>query len=262
VEVEELERVDRVPRLELADGFDHLGGGQTELREVTAGLLPATGAARRQPGADAERRLDLHALGDAVDLVELGWLLDDEDHRAAHLRREERGLDVLLVLVAVADDQGFLVGVDRHDREELRLAAGLEPVMERPPELDDLLDDGAVLVDLDRIHAAVLALVAVLADRAVEGAAEQLDASAQDVAEAQQDRQLDAARDQLGDQLLHVDHAGAGRVATRLHDEVARVVHAEVAASPARDVVRVVGVGGSPPAQRIMRQQCLRAGHV
>ena len=39
--------------------------------------------------------------------------------------------------------------------EELRLAAGLEAIVERPPELDDLLDDGAVLVDLDRIHAAV-----------------------------------------------------------------------------------------------------------
>ena len=100
---------------------------------------------------------------DAVDVVELGRLLDDEDDRLAHLRREQRGLDVLLVLVAVADDQRLVVLVDRHDREELGLAAGLEAVVERPAELDDLLDDGAVLVDLDRVHAAVLAVVAVLA---------------------------------------------------------------------------------------------------
>ena len=80
--------------------------------------------------------------------------------------------------------------------------------MVRPAELDDLLDDGAVLVDLDRVHAAVLAGVAVLADRAVERAAQQLDARPQDVAEAEQDRQLDAARDELVDQLLHVDRAG------------------------------------------------------
>jgi len=253
---------DLVPALELADGLDHLGGRQAELREVAPGLLPAAGAARRQPGADPERRLDLDALGDAMDLLELGRLLDDEDHRAAHLGRQERGLDVLLVLVAVADDQGFLVGVDRHDREQLGLAAGLEAVVERTPELDDLLDDGPVLVDLDRVHAAVVTGEAVLADRAVERAAQELDAGAQDVAEAEQDRQLDATRDQLGDQLLHIDDAGVGCVTTWLDDEVAGLVHAEVAAAPARDVVRVVGVGGGPPAQRIMRQQCLRTSHV
>ena len=60
----------------------------------------------------------------------------------------------------------FVVLMDRHDREQLGLAAGFEAVVERPAELDDLLDDGAVLVDLDRIDAAVLAAVAVLADRA------------------------------------------------------------------------------------------------
>ena len=163
VEVEQLERVDLVPRLELVDRLDHLGRGQAELREVAARLLPAARAARRQPRADAERRLDLHALADAVDLIELGRLLDDEDHRLAQLRREQRGLDVLLVLVAVADDERLVVLVDRHDREELGLAAGLEAVVERPAELDDLLDDGAVLVDLDRVHAAVLPAVAVLA---------------------------------------------------------------------------------------------------
>ena len=156
--------------LSFVDGLDHLGGREAELREVAAGLLPAAGAARRQARAEAELRLDLHALADAVDVVELGRLLDDEDDRLAHLRREQRGLDVLLVLVAVADDQRLVVLMDRHDREQLGLAAGLEAVVERAAVLDDLLDDGAVLVDLDRVDAAVLAAVAVLADRAVERA--------------------------------------------------------------------------------------------
>src|SRR5687768_5250090 len=97
--------------------------------------------------------------------------------------------------------------MDRHDREQLWLAARFEAVVKRPAELDDLLDDGAVLIDLDRIHAAVLPLIAVLANRVVERAAQQLDARAQDVAEAQEDRQLDAASDELVDQLLHVDRA-------------------------------------------------------
>ncbi len=257
--MEQLERVDFVPQLELADRFDHLRRRQAELREVTAGLLPATRAARRQTRANAERRLDLDALADAVDLIELRGLLDDEDDGLAHLRREQRGLDVLLVLVAVADDDGLVVLVDRHDGEELGFAARLEAVVERPAELDDLLDDRAVLVDLDRIDAAVLALVLVLAHRVVERAAEQLDASAQDVAEPQEDRELDAACGELVDQLLHVDLAVA--FTAWLDDQVALVVHGKVAASPPRDVVRVVRVGGSPPAERIGRDQSLRAGH-
>jgi hypothetical protein len=58
-----------------------------------------------------------------VDLIELRRLLDHEDDGAAELRRQERGLDVLLVLVAVADDERLVVLVDRHDGEQL----GLEP---------------------------------------------------------------------------------------------------------------------------------------
>ena len=46
---------------------------------------------------------------------------------------------------------------------------GLEAVVVGAPELDDLLDHVAVLVDLDRVDALVLALVAVLGDGAPEG---------------------------------------------------------------------------------------------
>src|SRR3954463_14326458 len=107
--------------------------------------------------------------------------------------------------------------MNRHDREELRLAAGFEAVVERAAVFDDFFDDRAVLVDLDRVDAAVLAAVAVLADRARERAAEQLDARAEDVGEPQQDRQLDAATAELVDQLLHVDRAVT--LTTRLDDQ-------------------------------------------
>src|SRR5205823_6205263 len=167
-------------------------------------------------------------------VVELGRLLDDEDDLLAHLRREQRGLDVFLVLVTVADDQRLVVLVDRHDREELGLAAGLEAVVERAAVLDDLLDDRAVLVDLDRVHAAVLPAVAILANRIGERTAQQLDARLQDVAEAQQDRQLDATGDQLVDELLHVDLAEA--LTAGRDDQVTLLVDPEVTAAPARDV--------------------------
>src|SRR5262249_23028159 len=109
VEVEQLERLDLAPRLQLLDRLDHLARRPAELREVAARLLPAAGAARRQARAHAEARLDVHPLRHAVDLIELARLLDDEHDHLAHLRREQRGLDVLLVLVAVADDERLVV---------------------------------------------------------------------------------------------------------------------------------------------------------
>jgi hypothetical protein len=83
VEVDQLERVDLAPVLELADRVDHLGRAQPELGEVAARLLPPPGAARGQPRPDPERRLDLHPLADPVDVFELARLLDHQDHGLA-----------------------------------------------------------------------------------------------------------------------------------------------------------------------------------
>jgi hypothetical protein len=76
---------------------------------------------------------DAGALGDLGDELELGELLDDEDHVQTELRGEQRRLDVLLVLVAVADDERLGVVEHRHHGEQLGLAAGLEAeVVGRP----------------------------------------------------------------------------------------------------------------------------------
>ena len=53
--------------------------------------------------------------------------------------------------------------VERQHREQLRLGAGLEAEAERLAEVEDLLDDVPLLVHLDRVDAAVVALVVVLA---------------------------------------------------------------------------------------------------
>src|SRR5262249_34077249 len=97
-------------------------------------------------------------------------------------------------------------------------------------------------------------------DRTVERRADQLDAGAQDVGEAQEDRQLDAAAGELVDELLHVDRAVA--VAARRDDQAALVVDREVAAAPARDVVQVQRVGAGPASEWIVREECSSAGHL
>ena len=56
---------------------------------------------------------------------------------------------------------GVVVAVgQRQHGEQLRLGAGLQAEVERLAEVEDLLDDVPLLVDLDRVDAAVVALVA------------------------------------------------------------------------------------------------------
>jgi hypothetical protein len=68
----------------------------------------------------------------------------------------------------------------------------------------------ALLVDLDGIDAAIRALVVVLDDRLLEGAAELLDARAEDVGEAYEEGQVQAAAAQILDQIPEVDAARSG----------------------------------------------------
>ena len=139
------------------------------------------------------------------DRLELVHAVDDDDHLAAELLRQQRRLDVGAVLVAVAEDERFGVVLQRQRDQQLGLGAGLEAEVEGPAVLDQLLDHVALLVHLDRVDAAVGALVVVLGDRLLERAEQLLDAGAQDVGEADQERQVEAAAPEVVDQLLQVD---------------------------------------------------------
>ena len=233
---------------QVGDRLDQLAPREAELRAVAARGFPAAGAARRQARPHADARPDLGLLGDALDEPQLGRLLDHQDDRAAELRGQERGLDVLLVLVAVADDERLLVLEQRHDRQELGLRARLEAEVVGPAVLDDPLDQVALLVDLDRIDAAVAPLVAVLLDGARERFVELDDPRLEDVREAHQERRADAALAHLVDELFQVDRRRAG--AARVHDHMPQVVNREVVVAPAADVVEVDRVSGGPASGR------------
>jgi hypothetical protein len=102
----------------------------------------------------------------------------------------------------------------------------------------------ALLVHLDRVDAAVGALVVVLGDRLLERAEQLLDAPPQDVGEADQHRQVDAAVAQVVDERLEVDRQ---RARTRGSDlDVAGVVDGEEVATPTVDVVELDGVLDRP----------------
>ncbi len=245
--MQQLEAVEQVVRAQEVDRLDHLARRQAELRAIAARGLPAPRPLGRQLDPDADARPHAHLLGGLGDERQLGELLDHDEDRAPELRGHERGLDVLLVLVAVADDERVLVVEHRHDREQLRLRAGLEAVVVGAAELDDLLDHVAVLVDLDRVDALVLPLVAVLGDGAPEGLVELDDAALEHVREADEQRQPDPAARDLVDQLLEVDlgAVGTGRVGLG----VAGVVDREVVVAPVLDPVDLGGVGDRPLAR-------------
>jgi hypothetical protein len=258
MEVQELEARQHVLLAQVGDGVEEVLAGEAELRAVAGGGLPVPGALGRQPAADADARLDTGLLGDVADQRQLRGLLDDQDHRPAEARGEQRHLDVLLVLVAVADDQRVGVLEHRHHRQQLRLRAHLEAEVEGLAVLHQVLDDEALLVDLDRIDAAVDALVAVLADGVLEGLVELDDARLEDLGEADQEGKTDPPLAQLVDQAFEVDRRRPGPAG--VHDEVAQVVDGEVVVPPAGDVVEVGGVGGGPALGKGFRRGHRRRG--
>ncbi len=243
MEVEQLEAVGHAAPLQLVEPLKDLGDGQAELRPVAGRSLPASAAARGQLHAHPDVRPDADLLRVLEDQVQLGELLDDRDDVAAHLLGEHHGLDVLGVLEAVAHDRR-VVGRQRDHGEQLGLAAGFETELVRRAEVEDFLDDLALLVDLDRIHAAVAAVVLVLGDRRLEGVVDVGQPVLEDVAEANEERDRDAACLQVVDELLEVD--GARRIFRGVNLDVPAGVDREVAFAPTRHFIELVGVGDAP----------------
>src|SRR5207237_10919878 len=165
--------------------------------------------------------------------------LDDRNDVAPDLERQHRGLDELRVLEAVADDRRLVVG-DRDDSQQLRLGARLETELVGPAEVEHLFDDLPLLIDLDRVDAAVAALVLVLGDGSRKRGVNVGETMFEDVGEADEDGKADAAQLQAIDQLLQVDRAL--RILRRVHLHVALAVDGEVAVAPARDLVELAGV--------------------
>ena len=157
-------------------------------------------------------------LGVLQDQPELGVLLDDRDDRAPDFLGEHGHLDELGVLEAVADDRRVVIGLGRHG-QQLGLGAGLETEAVFAAEIEHFLDDLALLVDLDRVDAHVAAFVLVLRDGRLEGVMDVPEPVPEDVAEADEHRQLDAAQHQVVGELLEVD--GLRRVLGRMDEDMA-----------------------------------------
>ncbi len=127
---------------------------------------------------------------------------------------------------------------------ELRLAAALETHAVGSAELDDLLHHVPLLVHLYRVDRGVGALVAEFLDGVAELGGERLDPGAEDVGEAEQQRETDALGMEVHGQVVKVEPALP--VGVRVNGDVPLGIHPEIAQSPPAHVVELLGVLGGP----------------
>lgn len=163
-------------------------------------------------------------------------LLNDDEYALAHLLRQQRQLDVALVLVAVADDDRVALALYGYHGVQLGLRAALQSEVELASVRDNLLNDGLHLIYFDRIDDEVLALIVVLLSRLLEAARSLLDAVVKNVGEAQQHRRRNVAQLQF---VHHVAQVNLYVVFAWRHVHVALVVYTEVRRAPTVDVVEL-----------------------
>ena len=210
-----------------------------------ARLAPFARAFARQLDAYADARPHVVFLGDAQDGRQLAEVLHHRDDGAAELGGDDHRLEVAVVLEAVADDEPLgRVGGHGHHRQQLGLAAHLEPEAERLAVAIHLFDHQALLVHLDREHRRVAVLVVVLGDGLRERVVQVLEAVREDVGEAHHHRRRELA---LLESLHHLEQVDlALGVHVRPNHEVAGRIHAEVTLAPGIDLVELAGVVDGP----------------
>ena len=160
-----------------------------------ARVAPAARALAGQLDAHADARAHAVVLGVAQDQLQFGEVLDHRDDGAPELGGEDHRLDVARVLEAVADDQPVAGRFGhRHDRQQFGLGADLQAEAELAPVAVHLIDDQALLVDLDREYRRVAVAVFVLDDGAREGVVQVAEPVREDVGETHHHRGGQIAR--------------------------------------------------------------------
>ena len=200
VEMKQLQRVRELRGLELVEQIEQLPRRQPELALVAAGVLPLAGAEAGQAHAHAEQRLDAERARFVDDVRELARLLDHDVDFEPELAADQREAHVLAILVAVADDDAARPG-EREHRHQFRFRARFEAEAFTAAR-GKLAGDAFLLVDLDRIDRGVAAGIVPFAHRLGERGLQPFAPVAQDVAEADQQRQARALR------LRRRDHVG------------------------------------------------------
>ncbi len=251
--VHELQAIEHLALFEQRVKIEDLADEQPELRFFAGRFAPSARTLGRELDPHAELRphaVVLRMLQKQVNFLEV---FDDRNDRAAELGREDYGLDVAVVLEAVADDDAIrrILG-DRHDGEQLGLRSDLETEAELLAVAINFLDHEALLVDLDRKNRRIAVLVIVFHDRGVECIRQMAQAMREDVGKSNHDRRVQIARLESLDDVVEIDLVRC--VHTWADDHVAITIDREIALAPGLDLIQVQRVLDLP---NLVREQLL-----
>ena len=254
----EVQQADALVQAGCAEALDHrqqLGCRQTEFGFLATGVRPLARCQGRQAHTQAHLRLDLEARRLFDHQPHLGLFLDHDEHVVAELLAHQRQADELTVFVTVADDGAALRRQGQHG-QQLRLGAGFQAdgnVLGG----NDVLDHRFLLVHLDRVQRGVLALVFQALDVGIEGTGQLAHAVLQDIGEAHQQRQRQAAFAQLIDLLVQVDGRAVRAVRTDFY--ATGFIDREIPGPPMANPVNTAAVRNCPLAAIVFA--CASYGH-
>ena len=156
---------------------------------------------------------------------------------------QEGQLDVVLVLVSVADYQGVLVDIRGEYGVEFGLRPGFQSDVEFFAVADDFLHDGAHLVYLDGVNHEVLSGVFIFFGSLAETAENLFHPVVEDVGEAQQYRGRYILELQFVKNFPKVDRSN---FRTGSDGDVSLVVDRKILPAPASDIIQLGTVFNSP----------------
>ena len=183
--------------------------------------------------ADAQGWFDSQLFAPLHDERQLRGHFQDEDDVQPGLFGLQCEVDELRILVAVANEEGLPVVHEGQRGEQFRLGAHFDAIVVLFAILGHFLDHLLLLVDFDRIDAAVTALVALVAHFLAEGFVQFLDAGIKQIGKTKEGREMEV--------LVLLHHAAdnlrqgdLGKVATVLEPDrnFSRLVAAEITISP------------------------------
>src|SRR5262245_39838572 len=132
-------------------------------------------------------------------------LLDNQNNGFSQLSSKQSRADEVSVLITVADDQALMILMKGQGGHEFRLAARLKTKMPALSGVEDLFDDFAQLVHLDREDASLDVAIAHGLDGLGKGLIDGLDTIAQEIVKAHCQGEAELAAFSLRNDLHQID---------------------------------------------------------
>src|SRR5439155_23954789 len=148
---------------------------------------------------------------------------------------EQRNTNESRIFVPVADDQAFRVLVHGERGDQFRFAAGFQSEVKLQAGIDNLFDDFAQLVDLDRENASIFIAITELRHRGLKGAINRFDAVPEQILKPDYQRKTESTVARFVYDLEKVDATAVFLEWTRL--DVPCGINCKVTAAPSLHIV-------------------------